>query len=234
MTHKEWERFGAGAGIVGVGLIFVGFSLPGTLAADATAAETKRFLVDNQDQFLAGAVFMAAGILLFLGFLAMLRNVLRRTEGGTGELSALMSGAALVAFAVMLGAIGVLAGTVYRSATTIDVGTARLIWDICSVTFAFTGVPLAIFLGSAAVLMRRSEVFPVWLPWLGFVAAGMNGWTPASVLFTKGAWSPVGAMATFVPAVPFIAFVVVTGAILIRHPEAGEARVPAPAMATPA
>lgn len=234
MTHKEWERVGAGAGIVGVATLLVGFFLPGTLDADATAAQTKAFLVDNRDQILGQAVLVGFAMLLFLGFLATLRNVLRRTEDGTGELSAIMSGAALVLVALILAGCSILAGYAYRSAAVADAATARAVFDVSSAIFLFVGIPAAVFAACAAVLMRRSEVFAGWVPGLGWLAALANVGTPFALFATKGAWSPVGVMATAVPAMVFFAFVVCTAAVLVRHPEAGEARMPSMAMPTPA
>lgn len=230
MTHKEWERLGAAAGVVAVAVMFTAFLLPGTVASDASAAEIQRFIVDNRDKILAQAVLLGVGMLLFLLFIATLRNVLRRTEGGTGELSAVMSGSALIAVALVLICISAVAGLAYRSAATIDASTVRLMWDTASVGFAFVGIPTAVFLGTAAVLMRRSSVFPVWMPAVAGVAAVINAVSPASLFFTEGAWGPLG-LAAFAPPIAFMLVVLGAAGVLVRHPEAGEARMPASAMA---
>lgn len=233
MTHKEWERLGAAAGIIAVAVFFTALLLPGTLATDATAVEIRSFVVDNRDQFLAQAVMVGGGVLLFLLFIATLRNVLRRTEGGTGELSAVMSGSALVVAAMILVLVSASAGLAYRSADALDPTIVRFIFDLITVGFTFVGIPTAVFLGTAAVLMRRSEVFPVWMPAVGGVAAAVNALAPVSVLFTKGAWGPMG-VASYAPAVAFMLVVLATGGILVRHPEAGEVRMPMTSMAAPA
>ena len=68
--------------------------LPGTLTPEDTAPQIRQFMIDNRSQLLAQSALIAGGVLLFLLFLATLRNVLRRTEADTGELSAVMSGSA--------------------------------------------------------------------------------------------------------------------------------------------
>ena len=208
-----------------MGMIVVAIFLPGTLTPEDTAPQIRQFMIDNRSQLLAQSALIAGGVLLFLLFLATLRNVLRRTEADTGELSAVMSGSALVAVAMILTGAAVSAGVVYRSATAIDPTLARLVFDSTTVVFTFVGIPSAVFAGTAAVLMRRSAAFPMWMPILGAVAAVANALAPLTLFFTKGAWSPMGAV-SFVPAVAFFLFVACAGGVLVRHPEAGEVRMP--------
>src|SRR5205814_8037565 len=120
VDHKRWEQFGGAAGIIGMGMIVVAIFLPGTLTPEDTAPQIRQFMIDNRSQLLAQSALIAGGVLLFLLFLATLRNVLRRTEADTGELSAVMSGSALVAVAMILTGAAVSAGVVYRSASAID------------------------------------------------------------------------------------------------------------------
>jgi hypothetical protein len=225
MDHKKWEQVGGGAGIVAVAMFVVAMALPGTIQPEDSAGEIRQFMIDNRDQMLAQAALVAGGVLLFLLFLATFRNVLRRTEVETGELSAIMSGSALVALTMILTAVAVSAGVVYRSATAIDPTLARVVFDAVTVVFAFVGIPTAVFAGTAAVLMRRSAAFPAWMPALAAVAAVLNALTPLTIFFTEGAWAPMG-WASYVPSAALFLFVVGCGAVLVRHPEAGEARMP--------
>lgn len=225
MNHRKWEQLGGAAGIVGMVMIVVGILLPGAVAPDDSALAIRRYMIDNRVQLLTQAVLVGGGLLLFLLFLATLRNVLRRTEGETGELSAVMSGSALIMVTMLLMAMALVAGTVWRSAAAINPAISQLTFDIVSMVVVFVGVPTAVFAGTSAVLMRRSAAFPVWMPALGWVAAVLNALVPLTVFFTKGAWSPIGA-ASYVPAVAFFLFVIGAGAVLVQHPEAGEARMP--------
>lgn len=225
MDHRKWEQVGGGAGIVAVAMFVVALALPGTIEPEDSAGDIRQFMIDNRDELLVQAALVAGGVLLFLLFLATFRNVLRRTEVGTGELSAIMSGSALVAVTMILTAVAISAGVVYRSAEEIDPTLARVIFDGVTVVFAFVGIPTAVFAGSAAVLMRRSAAFPMWMPALAALAAVLNVLTPLTIFFTHGAWAPMG-WAPFIPSAAFFMFVVGAGAVLVRHPEAGEARIP--------
>jgi hypothetical protein len=225
MDHRKWEQLGGGAGIVAMAMIVVAIFLPGTIQPDDSALTIRQFMIDNRQQLLVQAVLVGGGLLLFLLFLATLRNVLRRTEGETGELSAVMSGSALIAVAMLLIAMAIAAGTVWRSAAAVNPALAQLMFDITSVVIVFVGVPIAVFAGTSAVLMRRSAAFPVWMPALGWVAAVLNLLAPLTLFFTKGAWSPIGA-ASYVPTIAFFLFVIGAGAVLVQHPEAGEVRMP--------
>lgn len=225
MTHRRLEQLGGLAGIAGIIAFVIGMFLPGTLAADATAKETQAFFVDNRTAVLTQAVLVGLGVLLFLLFLATLRNVLRRTETGTGELSAIMSGSALMSFAMVLIAVSAMAGLAYRAAGVTDPNVVRLAMDSCVVLFAFSGIPTAVFAASAGTLMRRSDAFPAWLPWLGWLGAGLNLMMPLALYFTKGAWGPYG-VTSFVPPLAFFVFLGAAGVSLAVHPEAGEATAP--------
>jgi len=233
MGHREWERLGAASGIAAVLVFFTAMMLPGTLATDASAVEVRDWMLDKHDQLIAQAVLLAFGALLFLFFIATMRNVLRRTESGTGELSAIMSGSALISIAMMLICISAIAGVAYRAAADLDPNVVRFVWDTANIGFAFVGVPSAVFLASAAVLMRRSEVFPMWMPTAAGVAAVMNVLAPASLFFSAGAWGPLGVVAYLSP-ITFMLVILGSGVVLARHPEAGDARMPAMAMGTAA
>jgi hypothetical protein len=225
VTHRRLEQLGGGAGIVGVIAVVVGMLSPGTLAADATAEETQAFFLDHRTGVLTQAVLVGLGVLLFLLFLATLRNVLRRTETGTGELSAVMSGSVLIAFALLLIAVSTMAALAYRAAGEVDASVVRMTMDSAVLLFAFSGVPSAVFAASAGVLMRRSDAFPMWLPGLAWLAAVLNVLMPLAVFFTKGAWGPYG-VTSFVPPLALFAFLVASGVSLVIHPEAGEATAP--------
>jgi len=230
MTHKDWERLGAAAGVLTVATLFVAFLLPGVLSSDASQAEIRSYFLDNRTALLTQAVLVGVAMLLFLLFIATLRNVLRRTEGGTGELSAVMSGAALVMVAMVLVCMSVVAALSWRAAGTLDASVTAFLYDLIAAGFTFIGIPTAVFLGSAAVLMRRTEVFPAWMSVGVLVMAAVNALGPVSLFFTEGAWGPLG-LAAFVPPLAFMLGVLAPAIALVRHPEAGDARVPLGAMA---
>jgi hypothetical protein len=230
MTHKEWERLGAAAGIIAIATLIVAFMLPGVLSSDASPTEIQSYFLDNRTALLAQTVLVGAAMLLFLLFMATLRNVLRRTEAGTGELSAVMSGAALVMVAMILVCMSIVAALTWRAAGTLDVSVTAFLYDLIAAGFTFIGVPTAVFLGTTAVLMRRTEVFPAWMSVGVAVMAVINAVAPLSLLFTEGAWGPLG-LAAFLPPFAFMLGVLAPAVALVRHPEAGDARMPAAAMA---
>jgi len=230
MTHKDWERLGAAAGIIAVATLVVGFMLPGVLSSDASASEIRSYFLDNRVALLTQTVLVGTAMLLFLLFIATLRNVLRRTESGTGELSAVMSGAALVMVAMVLVCMSIVAALSWRAAGTLDASVTGFLYDLIAAGFTFIGIPTAVFLGSTAVLMRRTDVFPEWMSIGVMVMAVLNAIAPLSLFFTEGAWGPLG-LAAFVPPFAFMLGVLAPAVALVRHPEAGDARVPSAAMA---
>ena len=158
---------------------FVAFAIGGIVlqgeppAYNDAIAENREYFQDAGDRFLVGDYLVSlAFVLLFLPFVAGLRTVLRRAEGKPGIASQLVfaggiitvvDGGAATAFvdAIALADNGagmsdaVFSGFLYAEAAAI----------------ALLGVPTALFVASASIVIWNHKVLPRWLAAIGFAAS---------------------------------------------------------------
>jgi len=110
-------------------------------------------------------------VIPLLGFLAVLRGVLRRAEGEAGWLTLVATGAGLL-FLALVAEGGFWQIALFR-ADGLDPRTARLLFDLGNFSFAMQWVMVGALAFSVGVIGIRFGAFPAWLSWLG-VALGIS------------------------------------------------------------
>src|SRR5215207_3158753 len=110
MQEDRYARYGAGAGIVFLILLVVGFFIYGAdiPEPDAAAEEWATWYSDNTGQIQTAVTLVGVSLFFFIWFLGSLRSALAVAEGGTGRLSSVAYGGGLVAagfFLVFLTAV---------------------------------------------------------------------------------------------------------------------------------
>lgn len=180
---SPWDRLSFASGIAAAVLYLVGaalfitFILPELPALDAPAAERAAFYAEMSRNLLYRSVSYLGELqmVLLLLFFGGLFGVLRRSEGGSGALSAAVFGAG-VTLAVITPIVIMLedhlmlgfavAGVDPVIVSSID-GTGPL-------SFALGGFPQALVLGGTAALLLPRRGMPRWLGWSGVALAVLS------------------------------------------------------------
>jgi NAD(P)-dependent dehydrogenase (short-subunit alcohol dehydrogenase family) len=178
-VDARWERRWGWGGVAFVALVLawaiviIASSRPG---ADASAEDIRSFFGPGGDSgwlFLSTALLGLAG-LVFLPFLGSLRAILRRAEGGTGRLSAVVFGAGIVFAALNFVKNSIDLGVV-MAVEWQDLEVDPAAWQLLDALFTgllmHEGVALGVLVGATSVIALRTGVFPRWLAWSGVVVA---------------------------------------------------------------
>ena len=129
----------------------------------------------NQDRHIAAFLMVLAASLLFVWFLAKLREQLMRAEGGPGTLTALAYGAGIAAVVLWTVSLAFFAGAAFAVDDTskfqLDPNTYRFFNDVGYVIW-FSGTTVALItVVATAVASLRTGLLPKWLTWLSFPVA---------------------------------------------------------------
>jgi uncharacterized protein DUF4386 len=204
----QLHRWAAFSGIVFVVLMLAGASFVTDVPkGDASADEIAGYLADggNHTRNLVGAYLWVLGGLAFLGFVAGLRSVFHRAEGGPGTLSNLVFGAGVVFTAVWSASAVALASVAYAiefsHAPVSDPDLVRVLPSLGGLLLLLGGgVAGILLLLATATLIFRTGVLPRWLAWFGIVVA-------ISLLFDV----------VYMNIVPFLAWVIGASVALLRR-----------------
>jgi hypothetical protein len=211
---RRWLRYAAAAGIASVVLTVVSAFLPGAPPApDDPLPDIKAYYADHRTALLLAAYLGGLGVALSLWFIAALRGVLRRAEGGEGTLAlAMFAGGLVVNALALLGAI--VTATLAFNANRDD-GTLRLAVDLGNMVFALLYFPWALFTAAASAVMLRTAVFPRPLGWAGLVVSVVMLVSAAGLGQTSGALA-AGGVVSFLAFLLGMAWIVVTAVLLLR------------------
>jgi Domain of unknown function (DUF4386) len=173
MSTRTIARTGGAAGALYVVLIFIGQGIAGTgdsPALGSPPAESARWLAGNAPTTsgYAGAFLELIGLLAFVVFVAVLYDLLRRSERERTWLPAAALGAGLVSAALKIGsAPPMLAAFSLRH--TIDPQLAKALVEMNDYAFLLTWAVDAVLLGAVAAGALRTGALPRWLA----IAAGV-------------------------------------------------------------
>jgi hypothetical protein len=179
MIERNWERLGAGAGLVSAFMLLLGMLItpPGVGANTASIA---RYYSENGTSVRPAALLITISGVLLLRFVAHLRHLLQRAEGGVEAFSpmVLVAGVSLAMLLIIsvlpTAALAVLAGRAE------PVGAGLLIlYHVHGLFLGTLGLVGAMFTATAGAAMVRREMVGPWLGWLG-VAAAVVGWSSVS------------------------------------------------------
>jgi hypothetical protein len=168
------ERVWAASGAISVALFACGLVFGDLLAADnypaldASAAELRRYFLDNTAEARALGFFHVLSGLALLCFAAYLGAVISRLDRGLGALAA-VGGAVAAAFLLA-------SALLYRTLTEPAVARDPALTHALLVLSYLVGgpaisVPLALPIGAGAALALRRALLPRWSGWLGAAAA---------------------------------------------------------------
>jgi hypothetical protein len=211
------------AGLIWVVLVIISVILGGDQPGqDDPISEFVKWYQDsgNRDKLAVATVLAALGGIVFLWFLAGLRDLLLSEEGVWGWGTSLAFGAG-VAFTVLLWAAAV-TGYAFASAADffdsfavnpITVQTALVLSALSFWFVVFASVAAGVLIGASAAVMFATGVLPRWLAWVSAALAVL---------------SVIGAL--FAPGLPALVWVLVLSVAWLARPRpAAPAAAPAAA-----
>jgi hypothetical protein len=209
--HSKLKRLGAIAGIAfpvlqmtAQGLIQVGGMEP---SFTAPASEILQFF-QNRDPALfdIGAYLSAISMIVFLWFVAVLWDQLRKAEGEAGWLSIIALGSGIVAASAFMESGG-WPLAVFRVGEGLDPQIARTLFDAGNFNFANIWVSLGSMVLVAGIILRNSDTVPKWLGWASILLA-------VSLIFARIIWTT---QIAFLPYILFWLWMIAIGIILLRR-----------------
>lgn len=200
MAEERWERLGAATGIVFVILGVVAYLIVGQPPQPGdTPPEIVGFHVENTDTLtLASYLWGVAGI-FFLWFLGSLRSYLRRAEGDTGRLSAVVFGSGLVGGAVYTAGIVLLSAAERPAVGEGGLGGPTgiiLLHVVGQQALVFSSFAFVVFAAATAVISGRHRALPAWLGWFSWLVAATTLVGSLAVFNDTGAFAIGGAYAS--------------------------------------
>jgi len=171
MPERSWARFAPLTGAVFVVLAAISFAIAGEPPDfDAPPGEVVEFYRDHEGASIFASVLLGLASVLLIFFAASLRRVLRRSEDGTGVLSAAAFGGGIVA----AGGFGTAAAihfalTEFANSDGITPGAVQAL-NALDVNFFFPfGIGIAALVLATGLAALRTRVIPVWLAWVAVV-----------------------------------------------------------------
>jgi len=222
MTQDDrWTRYAALAGIVAVLLFVAGGFLAGSPPQPGDpAGRIRDFYIAHRWTLLFGAYLTGLAASLLLWFLASVRAVLRRAEGGEGVLSTTMYAGAIVTTVVTLVGTAVSAALAFNAQR--GDAAVQTLFDASNLALVFVFFPWALTTASAGVVLIRTGVLPRWLGWAGLLLAAVFLLSAAGLGMTSGAFA-AGSYGSFAAFFLGMAWFVVLAALIWRRPGAGRA-----------
>lgn len=199
MAEERWERLGAATGIVFVILGVVAYVITGQPPQPGDAPpEIVGFHAENRDALTAASYLWGIAGIFFLWFLGSLRSYLRRAEGDTGRLSAVVFGSGLVGGAVYTVGIVLLSAAERETLGEGGLGgpTGILILHVVGQqALAFSSLAFVAFALATAVISGRHQALPAWLGWFSWLVALTTLVGSLAVFNDTGAFAIGGAYA---------------------------------------
>jgi hypothetical protein len=171
MPERSLARFAPLTGAAFVVLTAIAFIVAGEPPDfDAPASEVIEFYRDHEGANVFGSVLLGLTSVLLIFFSASVRRALRRSEDGSGVLSAAAFGSGIVAatgFAT--GAAIHFALTEFANSDGITPGAVQAL-NALDVNFFFPfGVGIAALVLATGLAALRTRVIPIWLAWVAVV-----------------------------------------------------------------
>lgn len=172
VSATTWRRLSAVSGILFVVLTFATFFTPSTPDADEPAAEIARTIADDRDAHIANFYISGIAWILFVVFVALIWDVLRRGEDD--------SRASAIA---LLGGLGVYAGVLVEQSAFLAVVNAadagrepvavRALYEFEEVVLVPLRFALAVFFLGIALAAIPTRALPRWLGWTAAALAAL-------------------------------------------------------------
>lgn len=178
--------------------------------------EIKQFYLDHADGMRLGFSLMAFGGVLFAPYAGAITSVMRRIEGPGGPLAYTQLAFGTLATAMMFVPLFPFAAAAFRPDTSPEL--IRMLNDQFWTVYVMAVWPLVGQVLTIAVLALRdsaSNPLPRWFGYLSVFAAFDMVFTATLIFFKSGAFSSVGIMALWVPAV--ITYAYYMSALFVFH-----------------
>ncbi|MFI7441865.1 hypothetical protein [Nonomuraea indica] len=194
MKERTWERLGAAGGLAAAVLLLLAFVMvmnPPELTTGP--GSILRYLEDRRTAILTASMLVTVAAVAFLWFVAHLRHVLQRAEGGAEAFSpvVLVSGVSLATVCALamvpMTALAMLTAPPVRVG---DVEAVRVLYAVHLLSLGPLGLLVALFAVSTGAAMVRRELAGPWLGWLGMAVAVLGLVVGVGSFFT----APTGAM----------------------------------------
>jgi hypothetical protein len=173
---------------------------------------------------LTGAWLAFPAAAFFLWFLVGLRSYLMNAPGRQEGLPtfALISGAVMTSMSLVAAAM--LTSALYASPDSFKAHAVGGVYDAFFFVQGGLGyAPVAIFLFAAAHSMRRHDRAPMWLAWLGYIAALGAALATLSIFFSDAFMAPGQPGPGLLGAIPAAVWLIATGIVLIFQNRRGSA-----------
>jgi hypothetical protein len=177
MKAARWAPL---TGVVSVALWVVALFVIGGDPGN-TDEEIRAWFADSghRDRQMIGWILIAAAILLFLWFVAVLRGKIAGAEGAVSTTAALAFGAGLVTTTLWFVAdclFSIIAFAIDddKKHFVLDPNTYRVVNNLGYFVFTTGNIVALVLVAATSVAAVRTRVLPAWLGWIGFiVAAGL-------------------------------------------------------------
>jgi hypothetical protein len=235
MDENRWEQAGAAAGIIFVGLLLASiFVVPAPPHINALYRDIANYYAGHRGGLLTSALLSVLGSVFFLWFVAHLRHVLQRAEGGSEALSPIVyiSGTALaVVGAVAAIPQATLAFGSHRIELITNTGLVRSLFFMTNISFGVISIIAALFLAAASLAMVRKELVAPVLGYAGLLFAVANFFGGISLFYvtTYSAWWVGLQLGAFIA---LLAWVLVASVAMMARPEVARAEAPGPVFAS--
>lgn len=166
------ERLAGLGGIAfGVTLLLWLFRLLNTVPSDdGTTQEWLAFMTEDPGVWVAYAMLVGIGLMAFLWFLASLRSILARAEGGAGRLSTLVFGAGILTVGLLAVSLALIGATPiaaeFLAAFEADPQMGLLLIGAAGIVFPYAAMAGGVVAAAASVLMLRTNISPRWFAWV--------------------------------------------------------------------
>ncbi|MEX1046670.1 MAG: hypothetical protein WD757_04685 [Actinomycetota bacterium] len=204
MAERQWERVAAMSGVAFVVTVVMSLALTGPPPTfDKPIEEIASYYDQHRSGIAYGGYLNGLAIIFGLWFLGSLRSFLRRAEGDTGRISAVVFGAGILAGAMAL------AGSLFNSVVALDFSVdsspeiVRALYSLSSLSFSFFWFPITVLAAGTSVVAARSKAFPDWFVWAGVLGTALFLVAGSSVHIDGGIFGPAGAM-TFISLIVFL------------------------------
>lgn len=224
MNERIWERLGAASGLVAAVVLVVGILLPPlpTTVAGADALRIALYFAENRVAIQVAVLLVTLAAVVFLWFVAHLRHVLQRAEGGEEAFSpiVLLTGGSL-ALATMFSMVPAAAlASLTPQPQALSAPIVLALYALHQVSAGAIGLLIALFAITTGVAMVRREVTGPWLGWLGLAVALIGLVGGVAAFFDTGAFTMV---VMFVAGLAFAVWVGAASATMFYRPEVDRA-----------
>ena len=202
--RDRWQRAGAAAGAIGIGLFVAGALVIGERPDfDATGVQLAAFFEDHRDDIRLGVALDAAAVPFLVWFLATVASLARGggDDNRQRRAATLAFGCGLVFSAVFLADLTALAAGAMRPGHMTDnpeLATTLVDFEFLAMGAAAPAVVMML-LAFAALSLRDRVIWPRWIGALAVLAAGAYALRVGTLFTTDGDFAADGWLGLYVP-----------------------------------